>query len=116
MGKIKQTVTEMEEIVEEHMTGFNDEIQKQFASLLTDCYYRFGIDQSENPERNEEVFNNYQKVESALHLGTNESIEELRIGIAKTLNKERSRTEKLMFFITAAMVSMILMVAYISTI
>jgi hypothetical protein len=116
MGQFKQDFTAIEEIVEEHMTGFDSEIQKQFASLLTDCYYRFGIDQSENPERNEEVFNNYQKVESALHLGTNESIEELRIGIAKTLNKERSRTEKLMFFITAAMVSMILMVAYISTI
>ena len=98
MGQFKQTVTEMEEIVEEHMTGFNDEIQKQFASLLTDCYYRFGIDQSDKPERNEEVF------------------EELRIGIAMTLKKERRRTEKLMFFVTAALVSMIVMVAYISTI
>ena len=100
MGQFKQTVTEMEEIVEEHMTGFNSEVQKQFASLLTDCYYRFGIDQSENPERNEEVF------ESAV-----EAIEHLD----KKIKGQKRYTEKLMFFVTAALVSMIGMVAYIST-
>jgi len=88
-----------------------DEIQKQFASMNMDSWYRFGID-SENSKTNAEVFSDFEKVESALRLGTNESIANL----SKKLNDQKRYTEKLMFFVTAALVSMIVMVAYITTI
>ena len=97
MGKIKQTAIEMEEIVEEHLTGFNDEVQKQSKSLLVDCYYRFGIDQSENPERNEEVF---ESVVEALEV----------------LKKKITILWTALIVVTAILLSMIVMVAYISTI
>lgn len=76
-----------------------------------DSWYRFGID-SENSKTNAEVFSDFEKVESALRLGTNESIANL----SKKLNDQKRYTEKLMFFVTAALVSMIVMVAYITTI
>jgi len=77
-----------------------DEIQKQFASMNMDSWYRFGID-SENSKTNAEVF------ESAV-----EAIEHLD----KKMKDQKRYTEKLMFFVTAALVSMIVMVAYITTI
>ena len=77
-----------------------DEIQKQFTSMNNDSWYRFGLD-SENSETNAKVF------ESAV-----EAIEHLD----KKMKDQKRYTEKLMFFVTAALVSMIVMVAYITTI
>lgn len=88
-----------------------DEIQKQFTSMNNDSWYRFGID-SENSKTNAEMFSDFEKIESALRLGTNESIANL----SKKMKDQKRYTEKLMFFVTAALVSMIVMVAYITTI
>ena len=81
--------------------------------MNNDSWYRFGIEpinsNGKNYTRtNNEVFNDFQKVESALRLGTNESIANL----SKRMKDQKRYTEKLMFFVTAALVSMIVMVAY----
>ena len=114
---VREQITEIDILIDAKLNDYDGEIQKQFASMNNDSWYRFGIEpinsNGKNYTRtNNEVFNDFQKVESALRLGTNESIANL----SKKLKEERRRTEKLMFFVTAALVSMIVMVAYITTI